>query len=173
MGTVPVGCDGRADAAVCVGRGCVGAVPRALLLAVCERELHVHGGRAGRAAAAPSGDMVMNLAALIAGAATDPYQNAYYQGDGGAPVEIAEACRGVFGPGVYAGYPGDLLRDNATGASFNVLGFAAPSSWSRGCGTPRPSPARGKASSTHQSKASPPSPAIRTSSSSMVCSSPP
>lgn len=76
----------------------------------------------------PSGDvgadgMVMNLATLIAGAATDPYQNAYYQGDAAAPVEAAEACRGIFGNGAYAGYPGDLMRDNATGASFNLFGF--------------------------------------------------
>ncbi|KAG0612104.1 hypothetical protein M758_6G001900 [Ceratodon purpureus] len=76
----------------------------------------------------PSGDvgadgMVINLATLIAGAATDPYQNAYYEGDAGAPVEAAEACRGIFGQGAYAGYPGDLRQDNATGVSFNVIGF--------------------------------------------------
>lgn len=76
----------------------------------------------------PSGDvgvdgMVINLATLIARAATDPYENAYYQGDVAAHVESAEACKGVFGNGAYAGYPGDLMQANATGASFNMFGF--------------------------------------------------
>lgn len=87
----------------------------------------------------PNGDVgadgaVMNLATLLAGAATDPYQNAYYQGDAGAPVEAAEACRGTFGAGAYGGYPGELLRDNSTGGSFNMFGlrkaqFLVPWMW--------------------------------------------
>nr|PNR59198.1 hypothetical protein PHYPA_001989 [Physcomitrium patens] len=87
----------------------------------------------------PSGEvgvdgMIINLAKLIAGAATDPYQNAYYQGDAAAPVEAAEACSGIFGCGAYAGYPGSLMKDPVTGSSFNSFGsrgykFLLPWMW--------------------------------------------
>lgn len=85
-------------------------------------------GPANQSLVPPNGDlggdgMIINLATLIAEAATDPYQNAYYQGDAGSPVEAAEACKGIFGPGAYSGYPGDVMLNNVTGGSFNVFGF--------------------------------------------------
>ncbi|KAJ6919846.1 hypothetical protein NC651_013706 [Populus alba x Populus x berolinensis] len=54
--------------------------------------------------------MVINLASLLAGTATNPFGNA------------ASACPGVYGKGAYPGYAGDLLVDSATGASYNAHG---------------------------------------------------
>jgi hypothetical protein len=74
----------------------------------------------------PSGDVgmdgvVISLAALLAGTVTNPYGDGYYQGDLG--MEAATACAGVFGSGAYPGYPGKLLVDRATGASYNAVGL--------------------------------------------------
>jgi hypothetical protein len=74
----------------------------------------------------PSGDVgmdgvVISLAALLAGTVTNPYGDGYYQGDLG--MEAATACAGVFGSGAYPGYPGKLLVDRATGASYNAVGM--------------------------------------------------
>ncbi|GKB51268.1 EXORDIUM-like protein [Tanacetum coccineum] len=66
--------------------------------------------------------MVINLASLLAGTATNPFGNGYYQGDASAPLEAASACPGVYGKGAYPGYPGDLLVDSTTGASYNAHG---------------------------------------------------
>ena len=77
----------------------------------------------------PNGDvgadgMVISLAALLAGTVTNPYGDGYYQGDdAGAGLEAATACAGVFGSGAYPGYPGKLLPDPATGASYNAVGL--------------------------------------------------
>ncbi|CAN6164576.1 unnamed protein product [Urochloa humidicola] len=76
----------------------------------------------------PNGDvgvdgMVISLAALLAGSVTNPYGDGYYQGDEGAGLEAATACAGIFGSGAYPGYPGKLLTDTATGASYNAVGF--------------------------------------------------
>jgi hypothetical protein len=76
----------------------------------------------------PNGDvgvdgMVISLAALLAGTVTNPYGDGYYQGDAGAGLEAATACAGVFGSGAYPGYPGKLLTDPATGASYNAVGL--------------------------------------------------
>ncbi|EPS72395.1 hypothetical protein M569_02363, partial [Genlisea aurea] len=76
---------------------------------------------------APNGDVgldgvVMNLAALLAGTATDPFGNGFYQGSPEAPLEAATACAGVYGKGAYPGYPGELLVDPTTGASYNAEG---------------------------------------------------
>ncbi|WVZ81940.1 hypothetical protein U9M48_029263 [Paspalum notatum var. saurae] len=76
----------------------------------------------------PSGDvgvdgMVISLAALLAGTVTNPYGDGYYQGDAGAGLEAATACAGIFGSGAYPGYPGKLLTDPATGASYNAVGI--------------------------------------------------
>ncbi|CAK9220097.1 unnamed protein product [Sphagnum troendelagicum] len=86
----------------------------------------------------PNGDvgldgMIINIAAMLAGAATNPFDNAYYQGDASLPLEAATACEGLFGPGSYPGYPGRLLFDNA-GSSFNAYGihgrkFLLPALW--------------------------------------------
>ncbi|CAL5384057.1 unnamed protein product [Camellia sinensis] len=66
--------------------------------------------------------MVTNLASLLAGTATNPFGNGYYQGPADAPLEAASACPGVYAKGAYSGYPGDLLVDASTGASYNALG---------------------------------------------------
>ncbi|KAI8004354.1 Protein EXORDIUM [Camellia lanceoleosa] len=64
--------------------------------------------------------MVTNLASLLAGTATNPFGNGYYQGPASAPLEAASACPGVYGNGAYPGYGGDLLVDPTTGASYNA-----------------------------------------------------
>ncbi|KAI3758223.1 hypothetical protein L6452_05776 [Arctium lappa] len=66
--------------------------------------------------------MVINLATLMAGTATNPFGNGYYQGDANAPLEAASACPGVYGKGAYPGYPGELLVEEGTGASYNAHG---------------------------------------------------
>ncbi|CAK9180500.1 unnamed protein product [Ilex paraguariensis] len=66
--------------------------------------------------------MVSNLASLLAGTATNPFGNGYYQGPAGAPLEAASACPGVYAKGAYPGYAGDLLVDPTTGASYNAYG---------------------------------------------------
>uniref|UniRef100_K7KJ93 Uncharacterized protein n=2 Tax=Glycine max TaxID=3847 RepID=K7KJ93_SOYBN len=66
--------------------------------------------------------MVINLASLLAGTATNPFGNGYFQGPAEAPLEAASACPGVYGKGAYPGYAGDLLVDSTTGASYNVKG---------------------------------------------------
>ncbi|KAJ7298854.1 hypothetical protein O6H91_Y384200 [Diphasiastrum complanatum] len=76
----------------------------------------------------PNGDvgidgMIISIAKILVGTATDPYGTAYYQGDASAGLEAAGACTGTFGDGAYPGDPGMLLKNNKTGASFNVYGF--------------------------------------------------
>ncbi|XP_015934790.1 protein PHOSPHATE-INDUCED 1 [Arachis duranensis] len=66
--------------------------------------------------------MVINLASLLAGTATNPFGNGYYQGQAEAPLEASSACPGVYGKGAYPGYAGNLLVDSATGASYNANG---------------------------------------------------
>ena len=66
--------------------------------------------------------MVINVASLLAGTATNPFGNGYFQGPKEAPLEVASACSGVYGKGAYPGYAGDLLVDKATGASYNAKG---------------------------------------------------
>ncbi|XP_072981118.1 protein PHOSPHATE-INDUCED 1-like [Typha angustifolia] len=76
---------------------------------------------------APNGDvgvdgMVINLASMMAGAVTNPFGDGYYQGPREAPLEAATACTGVYGKGAYPGYPGNLMVDPTTGASYNANG---------------------------------------------------
>ncbi|WRX30699.1 hypothetical protein QQP08_023186 [Theobroma cacao] len=66
--------------------------------------------------------MVINLASLLAGTATNPFGNGYYQGPKLAPLEAASACPGIYGKGAYPGYAGDLPVDATTGASYNAHG---------------------------------------------------
>jgi hypothetical protein len=65
--------------------------------------------------------MIINIASMLLGAATDPYGNGYYQGVAADPLEAAGVCGGIFGNNAYPGYAGDLLKTNA-GASYNVNG---------------------------------------------------
>ncbi|KAL9231802.1 hypothetical protein vseg_006975 [Gypsophila vaccaria] len=88
---------------------------------------------------APNGDvgvdgMIINLATLLAGAVTNPYSDGYFQGPATAPLEAVSACTGVFGTGAYPGYPGSVLVDGVSGASFNAYGvngrkFLLPAMW--------------------------------------------
>ncbi|KAK7246738.1 hypothetical protein RIF29_41608 [Crotalaria pallida] len=89
---------------------------------------------------APNGDvgidgMVINLATLLAGAVTNPFNDGYYQGPTKAPLyEAVSACTGIFGSGAYPGYPGRVLTDKTTGASYNVHGvhgrrYLLPAMW--------------------------------------------
>lgn len=88
---------------------------------------------------APNGDigidgMIINIATVLAGAATNPFDTGYYQGDAATPLEAVSACTGIFGKGAYPGYPGKLLTHSATGASFNAHGvnnrhFLIPAMW--------------------------------------------
>ncbi|KAA8528296.1 hypothetical protein F0562_035651 [Nyssa sinensis] len=66
--------------------------------------------------------MVINLASLLAGTATNPFGNGFFQGPAGAPLEAASACPGVYAKNAYPGYAGDLLVDPTTGASYNAHG---------------------------------------------------
>ncbi|KAL1534348.1 Protein PHOSPHATE-INDUCED 1 [Salvia divinorum] len=96
-------------------------------------------GPQGPPLVAPNGDvaadgMVVNLAAVLAGAATNPFSDGYYQGSAAAPLEAVTACAGVFGKGAYPGYAGDVLTDEATGGSYNAHGvngrrYLLPAMW--------------------------------------------
>ncbi|XP_038885569.1 protein PHOSPHATE-INDUCED 1-like [Benincasa hispida] len=66
--------------------------------------------------------MIINIATLLAGTATNPFGNGYFLGSPAAPLEVATACPGVYGKGAYPGYPGDLLQDDITGGSYNAAG---------------------------------------------------
>ncbi|XP_047323863.1 protein PHOSPHATE-INDUCED 1-like [Impatiens glandulifera] len=66
--------------------------------------------------------MVLNLAGLFAGTVTNPFGNGYYQGITDAPLEAASVCTGIYAKNAYPGYPGDLLVDTITGASYNANG---------------------------------------------------
>ncbi|XP_057442545.1 protein EXORDIUM-like [Lotus japonicus] len=68
--------------------------------------------------------MVINVASLLAGTATNPFGNGYFQGPKEAPLEAASACTGVYGKGAYPGYAGNLLVDPTTGASYNANGVS-------------------------------------------------
>ncbi|MED6122399.1 Phosphate-induced protein 1 conserved region [Stylosanthes scabra] len=67
--------------------------------------------------------MVINLASLLAGTATNPFGNGFFQGPKEAPLEAASACPGVYGKGAYPGFPGTLLVDPTSGASYNANGI--------------------------------------------------
>lgn len=88
---------------------------------------------------APNGDMgidgmIINIATVLAGAATNTFNNGYFQGDSAAPLEAVSACTGIYGKGAYPGFPGELLVDKMTGASYNSHGvngrtFLLPAMW--------------------------------------------
>lgn len=87
----------------------------------------------------PNGDvgvdgMVISLATVLAGAVTNPFGDGYYQGVASAPLEAVSACTGIFGKGAYPGYPGNVLVEKTTGASYNAVGlngrkFLLPAMW--------------------------------------------
>ncbi|KAI4337679.1 hypothetical protein L6164_016063 [Bauhinia variegata] len=76
---------------------------------------------------APNNDVgldgiVINVATLLAGTATNPFGNGYFQGPKEAPLEAASACTGIYGKGAYPGYAGNVLKDPTTAASYNANG---------------------------------------------------
>ncbi|KAK4747859.1 hypothetical protein SAY87_014445 [Trapa incisa] len=88
---------------------------------------------------APNGDigvdgMIINIATLLAGTVTNPFNRGYFQGPASAPLEAVSACTGIYGSGSYPGYPGQVLVDKTTGASYNAHGangrkFLLPAMW--------------------------------------------
>ncbi|TXG53956.1 hypothetical protein EZV62_019212 [Acer yangbiense] len=88
---------------------------------------------------APNGDvgvdgMIINLATLLANTVTNPFNNGYFQGPATAPLEAVSACTGIFGSGSYPGYPGSVLVDKVSGASYNAHGangrkYLLPAMW--------------------------------------------
>ncbi|KAL8523396.1 hypothetical protein ACS0TY_013378 [Phlomoides rotata] len=79
---------------------------------------------------APNNDVgldgiIISLSGLLAGTATNPFGNGFYQGPSEAPLEAATACPGVYAKGAYPGYAGNLLVDPTTGASYNAHGANA------------------------------------------------
>lgn len=88
---------------------------------------------------APNGDvgvdgMVINLATLLANTVTNPFNGGYFQGPPTAPLEAVSACTGVFGSGAYPGYPGKVLEERSSGASYNAHGvngrkYLLPAMW--------------------------------------------
>ncbi|KAL3814398.1 hypothetical protein ACJIZ3_015666 [Penstemon smallii] len=88
---------------------------------------------------APNGDvgvdgMVINLATVLAGAVTNPFNNGYFQGPVTAPLEAVTACTGMFGSGAYPGYAGNVLKDKSSGSSYNAHGvngrkYLLPAMW--------------------------------------------
>ncbi|KAH7524359.1 hypothetical protein FEM48_Zijuj06G0111000 [Ziziphus jujuba var. spinosa] len=79
--------------------------------------------------------MIINLASLLAGTATNPFGNGFFQGPAEAPLEAASACPGVYGKGAYPGYAGSLLVDRTTGASYNANGVMEGNTCFRLCMT--------------------------------------
>lgn len=78
--------------------------------------------------------MIMNIATILAGAATNPFRTGYFQGNALAPLEAVTACPGIFGPAAYPGYPGELMVDKSSKASYNAYGaggrkFLLPAIW--------------------------------------------
>ncbi|MBA0630989.1 hypothetical protein Godav_003029 [Gossypium davidsonii] len=88
---------------------------------------------------APNGDvgvdgMIINLATLLGNTVTNPFNNGYFQGPANAPLEAVSACTGMFGSGSYPGYPGKVLVEKSTGASYNANGingrkYLLPAMW--------------------------------------------
>lgn len=96
-------------------------------------------GPQGPPLVSPNGDvgvdgMVINLATLLAGTVTNPFNDGYFQGPATAPLEAVSACPGVFGSGSYPGNPGRALVDKVTGSSYNANGlngrkYLLPAMW--------------------------------------------
>lgn len=98
-----------------------------------------YGPQGAKALVAPNADagmdgMVINVASMLAGTVTNPFDNGYYQGDASAPLEAATACTGIYGAGAFPGNPGQLIVDPITSASYNAQGvgtrkYLLPALW--------------------------------------------
>lgn len=97
---------------------------------------------------APNGDvgidgLVINLATVLAGAVTNPFDGGYFQGPPSAPLEAVTACTGIFGSGAYPGFPGTVLVDKTTRASYNARAasgreYLLPAMWDPKTSTCKP-----------------------------------
>ncbi|KAJ7567468.1 hypothetical protein O6H91_02G149300 [Diphasiastrum complanatum] len=78
--------------------------------------------------------LIFTLANVLVGVVTNPFQNAYYQGDASVVVEAVGACMDKHALGFDPSYPDKILKANKTGASYNVHGirsykFLVPFIW--------------------------------------------
>ncbi|XP_071737705.1 protein EXORDIUM-like 2 [Rutidosis leptorrhynchoides] len=78
--------------------------------------------------------MVINIATVLAGTVTNPFDTGYFQGPASAPLEAVTACTGIFGSGAFPGYPGSVLVDKKTKVSYNANGvkgrkYLLPAMW--------------------------------------------
>ncbi|KAM0035971.1 putative protein EXORDIUM [Helianthus debilis subsp. tardiflorus] len=88
---------------------------------------------------APNGDvgvdgMIINIATVLAGTVTNPFDGGYFQGPATAPLEAVTSCPGIFGSGAFPGYPGSVLVDKKTRVSYNAQGvkgrkYLLPAMW--------------------------------------------
>ncbi|KAK1432181.1 hypothetical protein QVD17_09073 [Tagetes erecta] len=88
---------------------------------------------------APNGDIgvdgiIINLAAVLAGTVTNPFDGGYFQGPATAPLEAVTACTGISGSGAFPGYPGNVLTDKKTKVNYNAQGvnkrkYLLPAMW--------------------------------------------
>ncbi|KAL2630991.1 hypothetical protein R1flu_015677 [Riccia fluitans] len=83
------------------------------------------GGFIKKALIPPNGDvgidgMIITIGNILAGMATNPFGNGWYQD--GSRLEGPGVCQGIYGTGSFSGYPGQLLVDKTTKASYNVIG---------------------------------------------------
>ncbi|KAG6541069.1 hypothetical protein Mapa_017557 [Marchantia paleacea] len=95
------------------------------------------GGLVKKALIPPNGDagihgMIITLSNILASMATNPYNSGYFQQ--GSGLEACGACQGIFGTGSFSGYPGELLTDSVSKASYNRYGasnakFLVPWIW--------------------------------------------
>ncbi|KAJ7295626.1 hypothetical protein O6H91_18G042500 [Diphasiastrum complanatum] len=78
--------------------------------------------------------LIFTLANVLVGVVTNPFRNAYYRGDASATEEAVGVCMDRHGLGFCPAYPHNILKDNKTGANFNVHGiqtykFLVPFIW--------------------------------------------
>ncbi|KAH0976968.1 hypothetical protein GBA52_026687 [Prunus armeniaca] len=92
----------------------------------------------------PNGDVgidgvIINLATLLAGTVTNPYNNGYFQGPASAPLEAVSGVHGRFWIWGLPGLSGSGPVDKSTGASYNARKKpTGASSAARHVGTRRP-----------------------------------
>lgn len=83
--------------------------PSQILQVTIKHGLHVSNASSVPAMlVAPNGigadGMVINIATILAGTASNPFKTGYFEGDALAPLEAITACLGIFGAGVYPGF---------------------------------------------------------------------
>ncbi|KAF7841180.1 protein EXORDIUM-like 6 [Senna tora] len=67
--------------------------------------------------------MVMSLAAGLAGAVTNPYEDGFTAVYKGNDIDASAVCKGIFGSGAAPGIPGKFLIDKKFGGAFNAYGI--------------------------------------------------